>query len=84
MMGQREKFTAGPFFWSQHYDIPINYVGHVESWDEIAAEGRHCWKGLRFTLQSQGRTRAIPSAFRDYERLQAELAMETEGLEEEA
>ena len=37
MLGLREKFTAVPFFWSQHYyDIPINYVGHAEKWDELA------------------------------------------------
>ena len=28
-----------PFFWSQHYDMPINYVGHAENWDELAVEG---------------------------------------------
>ena len=30
MLGGREKFVAVPFFWSQHYDVPINYVGHAE------------------------------------------------------
>ena len=35
MLGQREPFHAVPFFWSQHYDVPINYVGHAEKWDEI-------------------------------------------------
>ena len=39
MLGHRETFTAVPFFWSQHYDIPINYVGHAETWDELAIEG---------------------------------------------
>jgi NADPH-dependent 2,4-dienoyl-CoA reductase/sulfur reductase-like enzyme len=24
MLGAREKFESAPFFWSQHYDIPIN------------------------------------------------------------
>ena len=28
MLGFRESFDAVPFFWSQHYDVPINYVGH--------------------------------------------------------
>jgi NADPH-dependent 2,4-dienoyl-CoA reductase/sulfur reductase-like enzyme len=38
MLGLREKFDAVPFFWSQHYDVPINYVGHAEKWDEIAID----------------------------------------------
>ena len=29
--GARERFDAVPFFWSQHYDVTINYVGHAES-----------------------------------------------------
>src|SRR5262249_43840012 len=39
MLGLKQKFDAVPFFWSQHYDVPINYVGHAESWDEIAVDG---------------------------------------------
>ena len=40
MLGRRETFDAVPFFWSQHYDVPINYVGHAETWDELVALGR--------------------------------------------
>jgi apoptosis-inducing factor 3 len=47
MLGSREKFTAAPFFWSQHYDVPINYIGHAEQWDEIAIGWRHQLEGLR-------------------------------------
>src|ERR1700674_3741034 len=39
MLGQRKRFADVPFFWSQHYDIPINYVGHAEKWDELIVEG---------------------------------------------
>ena len=31
MLGRREKFIAVPLFWSQHYDVPINYVGQAEN-----------------------------------------------------
>jgi NADPH-dependent 2,4-dienoyl-CoA reductase/sulfur reductase-like enzyme/nitrite reductase/ring-hydroxylating ferredoxin subunit len=78
MMGQREKFTAVPFFWSQHYDVPINYVGHAENWDEIAIEGDIPGKDCVLRFKRQGRTLAIASIFRDHESLQAELAMEVE------
>src|SRR5207302_11156488 len=39
MLGQRQAFTEVPFFWSQHYDVPINYVGHAAKWDRIEIDG---------------------------------------------
>ena len=35
MLRDREKFDAVPFFWTQHYDMPINDVGHADHWDKI-------------------------------------------------
>ena len=78
MLGQREEFTAVPFFWSQHYDVPINYVGHAEVWDEIAVEGDIAERDCVLRFKHQGRILAIASVFRDRESLHAELAMEEE------
>jgi NADPH-dependent 2,4-dienoyl-CoA reductase/sulfur reductase-like enzyme/nitrite reductase/ring-hydroxylating ferredoxin subunit len=78
MMGHREPFAAVPFFWSQHYDVPINYVGHAERWDEIAIEGDIHARDCAVRFKREGRTQAIASIFRDRESLQAELAMERE------
>ena len=55
MLGQREVFDAVPFFWSQHYDVPINYVGHAEKWDEIAVDGDIGAKDCLVRYKSGGR-----------------------------
>ena len=76
MLGLREKFDAVPFFWSQHYDIPINYVGHAEKWDELAIDGDIAGKDCLLRFKDKGRTLAVASIFRDLASLQAEVAME--------
>ena len=76
MLGQREVFDAVPFFWSQHYDVPINYVGHAEKWDEIAIDGDIAAKDCLLQYKSGGRVLAVASIYRDLASLEAELAME--------
>jgi NADPH-dependent 2,4-dienoyl-CoA reductase/sulfur reductase-like enzyme/nitrite reductase/ring-hydroxylating ferredoxin subunit len=76
MLGHREQFDAVPFFWSQHYDVPINYVGHAEKWDELAIEGEIAARDCLLSFKRGGRVLAVASIFRDLENLQAELAME--------
>jgi NADPH-dependent 2,4-dienoyl-CoA reductase/sulfur reductase-like enzyme len=78
MLGRQVKFTQVPFFWSQHYDIPINYVGHAEGWDELIVEGDIEAKDCLLRYKRGGRTLAVASIFRDVESLQAELSMEQE------
>jgi NADPH-dependent 2,4-dienoyl-CoA reductase/sulfur reductase-like enzyme/nitrite reductase/ring-hydroxylating ferredoxin subunit len=76
MLGQREAFDAVPFFWSQHYDVPINYVGHAEKWDQITIDGSIAGKDCLVRYKSGGRLLAVASIYRDVASLEAELAME--------
>jgi NADPH-dependent 2,4-dienoyl-CoA reductase/sulfur reductase-like enzyme/nitrite reductase/ring-hydroxylating ferredoxin subunit len=76
MLGHSMPFTAVPFFWSQHYDVPINYVGHAESWDEILIDGDVMRKDCLLRFKRHGRVAAVASIFRDLESLQAEVMME--------
>lgn len=76
MLGEPEKFKAVPFFWSQHYDVPINYVGHAERWDDLAIDGYVQDKDCVVRFKRDGRVIAAASIFRDYESLKIELEME--------
>jgi NADPH-dependent 2,4-dienoyl-CoA reductase/sulfur reductase-like enzyme/nitrite reductase/ring-hydroxylating ferredoxin subunit len=76
MLGQREVFDAVPFFWSQHYDVPINYVGQAERWDEMVVEGYIADRDCLLKYKWKGRVLAVASIYRDLASLQSELAME--------
>ena len=78
MLGAQEKFDAVPFFWSQHYDLPINYVGHAEAWDELAIDGDIAARDCAVRYKRNGRVLAIATIYRDAESLMAEVAMERE------
>ena len=76
MLGRQEKFTAVPFFWSQHYDVPINYVGHAESWDQLTIDGEVAAKDCLLQYKRNGRVLAVASIYRDLASLTAEWEME--------
>ena len=76
MLGQLTPFDGVPFFWSQHYDVPINYVGHAENWDDITLEGDIMSKDCVLRFRRDGRVAAVASIFRDRESLLAEVSME--------
>jgi NADPH-dependent 2,4-dienoyl-CoA reductase/sulfur reductase-like enzyme len=78
MLGHRERFDAVPFFWSQHYDLAINYVGHAEQWDAVDIHGTLEAHDCSVTYERGGRRLAVATISRDVESLQAELDMERE------
>jgi len=76
MLGYRERFDAVPFFWSQHYDVTINYVGHAERWDAVQIDGALESHDCSVTYTLGDRRLAVATIGRDGESLQAELAIE--------
>ena len=77
MLGYREPFDAVPFFWSQHYDVTINYVGHAERWDQVDVDGSLEKHDCAVRYQRGGRTLAAATISRDLLSLQIEAAMES-------
>ncbi|HEY7903515.1 MAG TPA: FAD-dependent oxidoreductase, partial [Casimicrobiaceae bacterium] len=78
MLGERVAFDAVPFFWSQHFDAVIHYVGHAERFDDVAIDGSLDARNATIRFVRAGRTLAVATVGRDFESLRAEAAMERE------
>ncbi|KVN04287.1 FAD-dependent oxidoreductase [Burkholderia stagnalis] len=76
ILGQRQPFAAVPFFWSQHYDVAINYVGHAEHWDRIDVDGDPAAHDCTVTYWRDGKPLAVATVGRDRASLDAEAAFE--------
>jgi NADPH-dependent 2,4-dienoyl-CoA reductase/sulfur reductase-like enzyme/nitrite reductase/ring-hydroxylating ferredoxin subunit len=76
MMGERTPYRAVPFFWSQHYDVPINYVGHAEKWDTIDIDGDVMKRDCVLRYKQGGKVMAVASIYRDLDSLKAAAEME--------
>jgi NADPH-dependent 2,4-dienoyl-CoA reductase/sulfur reductase-like enzyme/nitrite reductase/ring-hydroxylating ferredoxin subunit len=76
VLGARERFDQVPFFWSAHYDVSINYVGHAERWDRTDVDGAAKDRDVAVRFVEGNRVRAVATIFRDKESLDAEIAME--------
>jgi NADPH-dependent 2,4-dienoyl-CoA reductase/sulfur reductase-like enzyme/nitrite reductase/ring-hydroxylating ferredoxin subunit len=77
MLGGRERFDAVPFFWSQHYDVTIRYVGHAERWDAVRIDGSLDAHDASVTFLSSGRRLAVATISRDQASLTAEAEIES-------
>ena len=77
ILGFAEKFDAVPFFWSQHYDVRIRYVGHAARWDEILTDGSLESRDATIAYRHRGRVAAVATISRDRVSLEAEAAMES-------
>jgi NADPH-dependent 2,4-dienoyl-CoA reductase/sulfur reductase-like enzyme len=76
MLGIGWPYDDVPFFWSHHYDVSINYVGHAEQWDDVEVDGDPAARDVVVRFRKQGRTLAVASIYRDQDSLNAEVQME--------
>ncbi|WP_321950432.1 FAD-dependent oxidoreductase [Burkholderia cenocepacia] len=76
LLGQQRPFDAVPFFWSQHYDLTLRYVGHAEQWERVEIDGDLGAHDCSIAYW-RGNTRlAVVTIARDLDNLKAEAALE--------
>jgi len=65
-----------PFFWSNHFDLHIHYVGHASGDDHTTISGNLKAKDASVGFRDGDKLTAVASIGRDLENLKAELALE--------
>ena len=76
ILGAREPFIAPPFFWSNHFDVAIRYVGHGSRDNRAAVSGDLKAKDTSVIFRAGDKVTAVASVGRDLENLKAEVALE--------
>ena len=76
ILGQKVPCDIVPFFWSQHYDVALSYVGHAESWDREDLDGDLNQRDGTVALRKGDKTLAVVTIGRDLASLRAEAAFE--------
>jgi 3-phenylpropionate/trans-cinnamate dioxygenase ferredoxin reductase subunit len=76
ILGAREIMSAVPFFWSQHYDVAISYVGHAQRWTSEEVSGSARELDCAVTYRQGERMLAVATIGRDRFSLETEAAME--------
>jgi apoptosis-inducing factor 3 len=75
MLGLRSDRDV-PFFWSQHHDVTLGYVGHAERFDRAEIHGSLDARDAHVVYRDGGVVRAVLTLGRDQLALDVEAAME--------
>jgi NADPH-dependent 2,4-dienoyl-CoA reductase/sulfur reductase-like enzyme/nitrite reductase/ring-hydroxylating ferredoxin subunit len=76
MLGIGGTYREAPFFWSQHYDVTISYVGHASSWESCEIRGELEKHDACAIYRRNGRPVAVATIGRDRLSLRIEAAFE--------
>ena len=78
MVGLGVPFRDVPFFWSQHYDVTLAYVGHATAQDVIELTGSLPDRDATVVYRRAGKVLAVVTIGRDRQSLAIEAALERE------
>src|SRR5437868_3321476 len=76
ILGADEAFNLPPFFWSNHFDLHIHYVGHGGGDDRSTVSGNVKAKDASVIFRAGENVNGVASIGRDVENLKAEVAPE--------
>lgn len=78
ILGQRERFDAVPFFWTEQYEFSLAYVGHAEHFDSAEIDGQlnAVTQDCTITYRRAGKKLAVAVVHRDMDGLRAEVDFE--------
>jgi apoptosis-inducing factor 3 len=70
------RFDVIPFFWSAHFDVTVNVVGFLSSWDRIDVDGDLSARDAAVAFRRGERTVGVATVGRDRTCLEAEALLE--------
>jgi NADPH-dependent 2,4-dienoyl-CoA reductase/sulfur reductase-like enzyme/nitrite reductase/ring-hydroxylating ferredoxin subunit len=76
LLGEKVKYADVPFFWTNHFDLGISYVGHSEKFDQMQVAGDLGKRDAIVAYREGGVIRAVATIGRDKSSLEAEAAFE--------
>jgi hypothetical protein len=74
-------FTDVPFFWTQHYDVAVAYVGHAPAWERIEMDGDPESRDCAVRYIAGGKTLALATIGRDQTSLDMEVSLRAGALD---
>jgi len=77
MLGLGGPFNDVPFFWSQHYDVTLSYVGHAGGDAQTEVLGSLEKRDATVVYRSGGNVAAVLTVGRDHQSLEIEAALES-------
>lgn len=82
MLGQMQDYQEVPFFWSQQFDVTINYVGYAGSWTDHKIFGSPEQKNCTVAFYEGDKVGAVLTIGRDQQSLRLAQALKKQDQNE--